>query len=178
MSKGKVVLIIAAGMLAIYVVAAPYVTVYQMKSAAESHDGETLSEYIEFPSVRKSLKDQMNVMFAKKMAEDEEMKNNPFAAVGMAFAGVMVDKLVDVYVTPAGITQLMAGEKPQRGAEINGENADDPEHKPLSDSSMAYESHDKFVVKVKGDDGEEGKFILRRRGLSWKLTDIIIPLEW
>lgn len=177
MSKGKVVLAIAAGLFAIYVAAAPYVTVYQMKSAEESHDGEALSEHIEFPSVRQSLKDQMNAMFAKKMAEDEEMKKNPFAALGAALAGVMVDKMVDAYVTPAGITQLMAGEKPQPGAEKDSGNAGSPERKPLSDASMAYESLDKFVVKVKGNDGGEGKLVLRRRGLSWKLTDIIIPLE-
>ena len=95
MSKWKVVLGIAAGLFAIYVVAAPYITVHQMKSAAESHDGEALSEHVEFPSVRQSLKDQMNDMFAKKMAESDEMKNNPFAAFGAALAGMMVDKMVD-----------------------------------------------------------------------------------
>lgn len=175
MSKGKVVVGVAAAFFAIYVVAAPYITVFQMKSAAESHDGEALSEHIEFPSVRQSLKDQMNAMFAKKMAEDEDMKDNPFAALGAAFAGMMVDKMVDSYVTPAGITQLMAGEKPQ--PEENKESSTVSGQKPLSDASMSYESLDKFVVTVKGDDGGEGKFVLRRRGLGWKLTDIIIPLE-
>ncbi|MBP8645186.1 MAG: DUF2939 domain-containing protein [Syntrophobacteraceae bacterium] len=177
MSKGKVVLGVAAGLFAVYVLAAPYITVYRMKSAAENHDGEALSEHIEFPSVRQSLKDQMNAMFAKKIAEDEDMKNNPFAALGAAFAGVMVDKMVDAYVTPAGITQLMAGEKPRPGAEQGDGSAGNSGRKPLSDASMSYESLDKFVVKVKGDNGGEGKFVLRRRGIGWKLTDIIIPLE-
>lgn len=177
MSKGKVAVGIAAGLFAIYVAAAPYITVHQMKSAAESHDGEALSEHIEFPSLRQSLKDQMNAMFAKKMAEDEEMRDNPFAAMGAAFVGMMVDKMVDAYVTPVGITQLMAGEKPRPGADKGGGSADNSGRKPLSDASMAYESLDKFVVKVKGEDGDEGKFVLRRRGINWKLTDIIIPLE-
>jgi hypothetical protein len=175
MSKWKVVLGIAAGLFAIYVVAAPYITVHQMKSAAESHDGEALSEHVEFPSVRQSLKDQMNAMFAKKMAESDEMKNNPFAAFGAVLEGMMVDKMVDAYVTPAGITQLMAGEKPQaaQGEDASSSTA----RKPLSEASMSYESLGKFVVRVKGNDGGEGKFVLRRRGLSWKLTDIIIPLQ-
>jgi hypothetical protein len=177
MSKGKVALGIAAGLFAIYVAAAPYITVQQMKSAAENHDGEALSEYIEFPSVRQSLKDQMNAMFAKKMAEDEKMKDNPFAALGAVFAGMMVDKLVDSYVTPAAITQLMAGEKPQPTAGQSEETPNSSSRKPLADASMSYESLDKFVVRVKGNDGGEGKFVLRRRGLSWKLTEIIAPLE-
>jgi len=177
MSKGKVALAIASGLFAIYMVAAPFITVYQMKSAAENHDGEALSEHIEFPSVRQSLKDQMNVMFAKKMGEDEEMKDNPFAVLGAAFAGVMVDKMVDAYVTPAGITQLMAGEKPQPGAEQSDDSAGSAERKPLADASMSYESLDKFVVKVKDADGGDGKFVLRRQGIGWKLTEIIIPFE-
>ncbi len=177
MSKLKVAVAVIAGLLAIYIATAPYITVYQMKSAAEKHDGEALSEYIEFPSVRQSLKDQMNAMFAKKMAEDEEIKNNPFAALGAAFAGMIVDKMVDAYVTPAGITQLMAGEKPKSEADKGGSNTDHSERKPFSDASMSYESFDKFVVKIKGTDGGEGKFVLRRQGIGWKLTDIIIPIE-
>jgi len=177
MNKGKVALGAAAGLFAIYIAAAPYITVHQMKSAAERHDGEALSEYIEFPSVRQSIKDQMNAMFAKEMEEDKNMKNNPFAAMGVAFTGVMVDKLVDAYVTPAGITQLMAGEKPQARSKQGGHGAGNAERKPLSDVSMSYESLDKFVVRVMGENGGEGKLVLRRRGISWKLTDIIIPLE-
>lgn len=181
MNQGKVVLGVAAGLIAIYVVAAPYITVYQMKSAAERHDGEALSEHVEFPSVRQSLKDQMNAMIVKKIAEDATIERNPFAALGAALAGMMVDKMVDAYVTPAGITQLMAGEKPQvqvkaqprpqaaQGEEASGSTA----RTPFSEARMSYESLDKFVVRVKGNDGAEGKFVLRRRGFGWKLTDII-----
>lgn len=173
MRNGKIVAIIG-GLFAIYVAAAPYITVHQMKSAAESNDGEALSEYIEFPSVRQSLKDQMNAMFMKEMAKDE-MKDNPFAALGAALGGVMVDKMVEAYVTPAGIQQLMAGErpKPEQGGDV-GVNSG---RKPLSDTSMSYESLNKFVVKVKGGTGEEGEFVLRRRGIGWKLTDVTFPLE-
>lgn len=173
MSKGKMITVVGV-LFAIYIAAAPYITVHQMKSAAERYDGEALSEYIEFPSVRQSLKDQMNAMFMKEMAKDE-MKANPFAVLGAAFVGIVVDKMVEAYVTPAGITQLMSGEKPKSA---EGERAGSSYgHKPLSDAAMSYESIDKFVVKVKGVTNEEGKFILRRRGIGWKLTEIIIPLN-
>ena len=176
MRKSIAVLSIAAGVFAVYFVATPYITVHQMKSAAERRDGETLSEYVEFPSVRQSLKDQMNAMFAKKLTEDDELKSNPFGAFGVALAGMMVDKMVDAYVTPAGMIQLMAGEKPVAKAK-KGEGSRATARKPLSDASMSYESLNKFVVRVNGSDGGEGKFVLRRHGLTWKLTDIIIPLQ-
>ena len=171
MGKGKLLAGLAA-MFAIYVAAAPYIAVHQMKSAAESRDGEALSEYIEFPSVRQSLKDQMNAVFMKEMTN--ELEGNPFAAVGAAFAGMMVDKLVDAFVTPAGITQLMLGEKPNQTE--SEESAGDSAREPFANASMSYESLSKFVVTVKGDTGDEGKFVLRRRGIGWKLTEILAPL--
>lgn len=175
MGKGKLLAGVAA-MFAIYVAAAPYITVHQMKSAAESRDAEALSEYIEFPSVRQSLKDQMNAVFMKEMTN--ELEGNPFAAVGAAFAGMMVDKMVDAFVTPAGITQLMLGEKPNQteSGESAGDFAGDSAREPFANASMSYESLSKFIVTVKGDTGDEGKFILRRRGIGWKLTEILIPL--
>lgn len=172
MNKRMMITVVGA-LFAIYVAAAPYITVYQMKSAAENHDGEALSEYIDFPSVRQSFKDQMNAMLITEMAQDEKMKDNPFAAFGAAFSGVMVDKMVDAYVTPAGITQLMSGEKP-KPAEANGADSSSG-RKIFSDASMSYESLNKFLVIVKGGTDKEGKFILRRHGIGWKLTEIIIP---
>ena len=75
-----------------YIIATPYITVYQIKSAAENYDGEALSEYIDFPSVRQSLKDQINVIFAKEMVQDKDIKDNPFAALGIAFGAMIVNK--------------------------------------------------------------------------------------
>jgi Protein of unknown function (DUF2939) len=175
MSRGKIIAAIGLVLFAIsiYIAASPYITVHQLKSAAERHDGEALSEHIEFPSVRQSLKDQVNAMLMKEMAKDE-MKDNPFAALGAAFGGFMVDKMVEAHVTPACITQLMVGEKPKPTEE--GESGGSSARKPLSDASMSFESLNKFVVQVKDDNGKESKFVLRRRGISWKLTEIIVPL--
>jgi hypothetical protein len=173
MSKGKVIIGVVVFLAAAYVAAAPYITVYQMKTAAENRDGEALSEHIDFPSLRQSLKDQINAMFMKEMAK--EAKDNPFAALGAAFGGAMIDKTVDAYMTPAGIIELMQDEKPD--PESGGEGSSgSSSREPFSNASMSYESLSKFVITVK-DDGEEVKFVLRRRGIGWKLTEIILPLE-
>ena len=71
MSKGKLALGVAAGLFAAYMFAAPYITVYQIKSAAENNDATTLSEYIDFPSLRQSYKGQITAMLEKDMAENE-----------------------------------------------------------------------------------------------------------
>jgi len=179
MTKGRMFwggLVIAA---MVYLAASPYLTAYQMKEAADNNDGEALSEHIDFPSVRQSLKDQMNVMFAKQISEDKDLKDNPFAALGSAFAGVMVDKMVDTYVTQAGLIQMMEGEE---SAFMQGEDTVERDHdnvdpEPFENADMYYESLNKFVIEV-NDDDDQARFIMRRRGLiDWKLTEIFVPVD-
>lgn len=159
-----------------YVAVSPYITVYQIKSAAERKDGEALSEYVDFVSLRQNFKDQMNAMFMRKM-DSQEMKDNPFAMLGMAFAGMMVERAVETYVTPAGITQLMAGRTPNLDQKGDAEqNLSEVTTMPFSDANLSYASFSKFVVTVQRDT-DEFKFVLRRRGIGWKITEIVLPLE-
>lgn len=159
-----------------YVAVSPYITVYQIKSAAERKDGEALSEYVDFVSLRQNFKDQMNAMFMRKM-DSQEMKDNPFAMLGVAFVGMMVDRAVETYVTPAGITQLMAGRTPNLDQKGDSEqNLSEVTTTPFSDADLSYESFSKFAVTVQRDT-DEFKFILRRRGIGWKITEIILPLD-
>ena len=176
-SRLKIVVGIITIVFAIYVVAAPYITVHQIRDAAKRQDGEALSEHIDFPSVRQSFKDQANAAFAKEVLEDKKLRGSPYADIGMAIAGVMVERLVDAYVTPAGITMLMSGDFPDLEDGKHGKDSGKSNREPLSDASMSYESLSKFVMRAKNEDGEEVKLVLRRRGIGWKMTEIIIPIE-
>lgn len=165
--------IVLLGLAAVYFVLSPLLTVYQIRSAAEQRDGEALAEHIEFPSVRQDLKDQLNVALGKSMAE--EMEDNPFAVLGGLLGGVIIDKMVDAYVTPAGLIQLMQGEVPDAPG-TGGDSTREPRERPLEGARYRYEAWDKFSVEMNDDDGDEVKFILRRRGIGWKLTEIRLPL--
>jgi len=167
-----------------YVFALPYITLYQIKQAVDERDSVALSEHIDFPSVRQSLKDQLNATLMGKMQSDE-MKNNPFAALGMALAGPLVDKMLDVYITPAGVEQLLAGEKPsiknakkikhvEEGAANNSSShqEDAAEQKPLADVALGYKSTNRFEVE---DQKKGTRVVLRRQGLTWKVAEILFP---
>jgi len=171
--KASRLLTLAVVLVAIYVIAAPFLTCYRMRAAAEDRDSGALSEHIEYPSVRQSLKDQMNAKVLGEMAKND-VKEGPLATIGTALAGMVIDKMIDQYVTPAGVEQMMAGEKPNpvKAADPN----EKPERKPFENASMSYASLNKFVVKVPGDDGEV-QFVLRRRGLGWMVTEIILPAK-
>tara|TARA_B100001250_G_scaffold112393_1_gene95014 strand:+ start:299 stop:820 length:522 start_codon:yes stop_codon:yes gene_type:complete len=173
MKNIKVWGIVIAIVLAIGFYSLPYITIAQMKAAAEENNGEALSEHVDFPSVRQSLKDQMNAMLAREMVE--EVEDNPFVALGAAFGGMFVEKMVDAYITPAGLTQLMSGESPDEKSNDITENSQ--KNEPFQNTSLSYESMSKFSVIVNDEDSEEGiKFILRRTGLSWKLSEILLPM--
>jgi hypothetical protein len=110
--KGLKYLIIAAiAIFAAWYAYSPYQTVHAMKSAGESRNGEDLAEHIDFPSVRASIKEQINARLLKVVKEESE--ENPVKALGAAFGGMLVDKLVDAYVTPAGLIEMMEGDRPE-----------------------------------------------------------------
>ena len=159
-----------------YLFATPYITAYQMKVAAENHDGEALSEFVDFPALRESLKDQMTGKLRKEMAEDV-VEGNPLAAIGTAFGGIIVKGIVDEFVTPAGLMQLMKGKRPDSepaGVEPTGQTPSGP----FSDTSTSYESFNKFSIITRDPATDlEVKFILRRRGIQWKLTEVILPFD-
>jgi hypothetical protein len=151
----------------------PYMVSYQMKSAADARDGEALSGHIEFPTLRQNLKDQLNAALAKEMSKDGQ---DSFAVIGAAFGAMMVEGMVDAYVTPSSIVAMMNGEPPNQAA--NGETgqstSDDSE--ALEDARMAYSGWDKFTITTPAENDEELQLVLQRRGIGWKLTNIVIPM--
>jgi hypothetical protein len=141
-----------------------------MRSAAELRNAEALAEHVDFPSLRQSLKDQLNVVVMSAMAKEE---GDSFAALGAVFAGAMIEGLVDAMITPSGLRQMMAGQDVSPGAEPTDEG---DVAKPFEGASGAYDSFSRFVITVPAEDGNSSQFILRRDGLSWKLTEILITL--
>lgn len=177
MTKGLSVLGGGIALFAMYMAAGPYITIYQMRSAAEQRDGEALAEHIEFPSVRQSLKEQMNALVLGQITGGSGKKVDGAKVLGTALTVRLLEEAIDAWVTPSGIASLMTGEDPQGPEARSGQNIDDPQAKARSHSSMSYMSIDKFVVRYDDEDGREVKLVLRRRGLGWKMTEVIIPLE-
>lgn len=175
MKRKFIILGSLAALVLAYLVAAPWITVYQIKAAAQAHDDVALAEHVDFPSVRASLKDQLNARFMRKMTDGGQLQDNPLAALVAPLAGAMVDKMVDWYVTPAGVIELLDGQPPRedagRGASRDGARAEHDQ--PLAGASMSYTSPGTFVVQTRAGAGVS-QFVLRRRGLGWKLTAIVL----
>lgn len=170
---------LVAGLLLAWFIAMPWITVSQIRTAAQARDGQALSQHVDFNSVRASLKDQINALVLRKMG-NEGKDLNPLAALVAPLAGAVVNKMVDAYATPSGVAQLLAGDQP-RTAETDQPastgavpNSAGEEPSQRAKSSMAYRGMDRFVVTTHGRQGDT-QFVLGRRGFTWKLTEIILP---
>ena len=165
-----VVIFVASGVG--YVAAGPFITINDIRSTIKQGDSEALSSSVDFPVLRSNLKEQLNALMMKELAS--QIDDNPFAALGMAVAAKLTDGIVDTLVTPYGLARLMSGERPSRSGE-KPTASEPPGGKLLRDVRYRYDSVSKFSAWVKKDQGGEICFVFSRDGISWKLSNIILP---
>jgi hypothetical protein len=159
-----------------YFAAGPYITIHKIKSGIEHQDPEKISAQVNFTALRTNLKEQFNALFIKQTASD--LKDNPFAPLGMVFASKLIDGMVDAFVTPTSLTNLMEGKKPKQPQSEEGtQEADSKKPEPFKGARYTYDSISKFSAWVKDDKGKETRFVFTRKGLSWKLSNIQFPMN-
>lgn len=151
----------------------PYLAVYNMKKAAEKKDADALSRYVDYPSLRESLKANFNAIMASEITKSE----SPFGALGAALGAMLVNQMIDAFITPESLAMLIKGEEPQIG-DFEKDQKTESSSKTETKTSMSYEGLNQFVVKVKekGSSEKPIKFIYKRCGIiSWKLSALRLP---
>lgn len=137
----------------------PFIKAFQIERDLENKNTERLVESIDFPSLQSNLKNSFNSMMQKDL--QGEFEDNPFGEAGALFAQTLINTMVDSYITPQGLSNLLN----ESSQEITG----------FDIASLGYTSLDKFSVKVFNSDNEAATLELSRRGLDWKLTNILLP---
>jgi hypothetical protein len=165
---------LAAAVLAIvgaFYFGSPYWTASNFRDTITSGNVDDIEQTVDFPSVRESLKSQMNLALTEKMQNDPEMQNNPFAGLGMMLMPAIVEKAVDAYVTPEGLAKLAQGkaigdETPTEGA----------------DGELEFQTEwvglDRFRVTIEGEEAEDtgAGLLFERKGFAdWKLIKLELP---
>lgn len=158
-----VVMLLSAG----WYFGSPRWTLHQMQAAAQAKDADKLSEYIDYPTLRASLKEQMKAKVAVEMAKMKD--GNPFGALGAAFAINMIDGMVEALVTPTAMREVFANAtepKPEEGKiGVRVKNLE-LERNGLSEFRL-----------INQKDKTGSSLIFKRNGLSWKMTEIRMPVE-
>ncbi|RFU47857.1 DUF2939 domain-containing protein [Paraburkholderia sp. DHOC27] len=105
-----IVLVVIAVIAALgYGYASPYVALDRLKRAADARDAQTVSEYVDYPALRESLKDQVAGLLTRRL----HASGNPFAALGAMIGVALIGPLVDAYATPDGVAALLNGMPPR-----------------------------------------------------------------
>jgi|HigsolmetaAR201D_1030396.scaffolds.fasta_scaffold47403_1 hypothetical protein len=154
--------------------ASPYITLHQMRSAAENKNAEELSKHIDFPAVKESLKASFSAKMVAEAAKSPD--DNPFAGAGAALAIAMIGPMIDALITPQTIAMMMQGEKPTV-QQADTTTLSTPSKEP--NVSSGYTGLNTFEVDISDKDDPSVKIGLRfkRHGLfSWKLTEIDMPM--
>lgn len=149
----------------------PYLAANSLKDAALSGDADQLEGKVDFPAVRESLKSQISAALTQKMNTDPSMKDNPFAGLGMMMIPAIVDKTVDVYVTPDGLSAMVRGSKPNEAMSAPPSENSDIEY------TYEWVNTDRFRVKTTNSKTKKAgpTLVFERQGFaSWKLVKVDI----
>ena len=194
------VIVVVAVLGVIY--ASPYIALDRLKRAADARDAQTVNQYVDFPLLRESLKDQVGQLLTRKI--DIQKSGNPLAMIGAMIGAALIGPLVDSYTTPDGVAAILngippkgdPGEKPPVPSEASGAvvaapgtvqapqpaaaaepsatGASPSAPKPPPQTTAGYRSFDTFAVNYQHGTGDARySVILRRYGLfSWKLVAV------
>jgi len=172
--------------------ASPYIALRNLKRAADARDAETVNQYVDFPALRDSLKQQITGMLTRRLDADA---NSKLATIGAMIGVTLIGPLVDSYATPDGVAALLngmpprddPGERPAAPPDANNPPAaaDTPASPPAADAANAtqpparettagYRGINEFVVTYRrGEANANYSAIFQREGLfTWKLTAI------
>lgn len=159
-----------------YLYATPYLALNTIKKAAQAGDSDTVSKYIDYPSVRQSFKDQMNAKMAKELMNQD---NDGFAALGAMIASTMVDKMIDGFVTPEGMTLMLQGKDLKDAAQSSEANSTtQTNEEEQAEYKTRYTSLSDFEIVIQEPNDSKAVTVkMVRDGLSWKIHKITVPMD-
>lgn len=159
----------------------PFWAIHKLRKAAEAKDAVYITDSVDFPSFRESLKGALSAQMAKEAAASQD--EGGFGALGAAFGAMMVGPLVDALVTPEAVIGLMQGKDlgtVSGGAAAGGAPDESSGQEQLNEvsTSMRYEGLNRFVVSATDEDKKAANLVFQRHGLfSWKLSGIRLQGE-
>ncbi len=117
----------------------PWWVLHQVKAAAERNDAQAVSDVIDYPRLRESLKAELNTALSSRLREGASRLGEvgrTGATIGAALASALVEKLVEGMVRPEFVIQairdgqiVLPGRAPnerERGASTGSPSAGSP----------------------------------------------------
>ncbi len=151
-----------------YLFIAPYLAVYNLRRALLQQDVDGIQDGIDFPTLRASVKEELNSVMAKSLKSDD---TNGFAVLGATFATALSNSMIDNYLTP----KVIAGMSKSGNSDVTPGQAEGfLQAISLKDPNVSYgyESLGRFTVLI----NHSTKLVWLRSGLmNWRLSEIHLP---
>jgi hypothetical protein len=148
----------------------PRAAARDLRDAAQSGDVEELQRLVDFPLVQEQLKADLKTSLLR--SADTTGGDELGSSLATGFGGMIIDGLVNQVVSPSGIAALVrygsvdSSSKARRGGS------------PAMDARLRYRDLSTFVITARHPDNPPSdtvNFVMRRRGLSWRLVRVILP---
>jgi hypothetical protein len=150
----------------------PYVTIYRIIAAFENQDQRRLADLVDFVQIRENLKRYIGVKIRGDAASHGEASGIPDSLVNR-----IVERAVNELITPEGLAAFMKERLEALAAAGKGNGSPPPSPWSLftaflSHAELAYTSPAEFVVSFPAGESGTLRFVLRRSGFSWRLTNM------
>ena len=174
MKKVFISLLLFLVLVSTYLGLGPFLALYSIKESIEAKDSNQLSKNIYFPELRANLKDQINLSFSDSI--NKRLNDNPLRFLAEGLADIVVDKTLDVFLTPDGLGRLMDGEDPSSIIRNNKKSEKkDSGVEVLESIEFKYQSMNRFIVFINTVNKKQIRLHLDRFGIRWKLVNVILP---
>lgn len=185
----KTAVVVAIAAIAAYWYWSPYLTVWQLQSAAQNRDADAFNRHVDYPQLRESLKGQFSSMFADKLGQPGNDLAKAGSVVGSLIGMAVVSPFVDAMVRPETMMRAMQDghlspkSAPDASAEAGSEVRTDADRAPPA-AKWTYRRHGvNQVIAYASDvrqpdqpDADKLALVLVRSGFAnWKLADVRLP---
>lgn len=177
--KKSLIVGVAAGAVALFGIAwaaAPVLTAQALVRAAKAGDERKLEQLVDFPSLRDSLKTELNAELMERMSRDPRVAESGLGGLGMMLAPMILSGAVDTLVTPEVVADMVrTAEAPDPTRRPAPEPPGDEQDGDDIHQAWGYRSVNEFAVTLTDRDQPDDRLalILERRGLfAWKLAAV------
>jgi hypothetical protein len=164
----------------VYLYASPYITIYLIKHAVDNRDYGRLSQYVDYGELRKNLKDKADLVadiFTSNTGDDKSS-----GSIEKSLKKKLIEQAVEQLITPENtpilILQVIMDRERKPSPATAGHQGTTGNINSVEDylrsAEFGYRSFNSFAIKIKSGEQWPTVFIMTRRGLQWKLTNIDI----
>lgn len=138
----------------------------QLKDAAMEGDEAALEERIDFPAIRTSLKEELKAKMAAEMVGDQ---GNGMEKFGAVLAMGMIDPIIDGFITPSSIGQMI------REGKMKNPNAEQDAEAGDVDWDIERGLSTFRATPQTNNGSPAPTLVFERDFLSWRLAKIEMP---